>query len=140
MSDDRDPIIRLVHLRKEFNGLVAVEDLNLEIQEGEFLCFLGPSGCGKTTTLRMIAGLETPTRGEVHLRGERITHLPPQKRNVGFMFQNYALFWHMTVYDNLAFGLRVREMDPAEIDRVVRRVAANLELEEILQVRASRLD
>lgn len=137
---DPAPIIELIHLRKEFNGLVAVEDLNLEIKEGEFLCFLGPSGCGKTTTLRMIAGLESPTRGEVRLRGEMITHLPPQKRNVGFMFQNYALFWHMSVYDNLAFGLRVRDKDPDEIDRIVHRVASDLELESLLQVRASRLD
>ncbi len=90
MADDT-PIIRLERLRKEFNGLVAVDDLDLDIAEGEFLCFLGPSGCGKTITLRMIAGLETPTSGEVYMRGRRITPLPPQQRNVGFMFQNYAL-------------------------------------------------
>jgi len=137
---DPTPIIELIHLRKEFNGLAAVEDMNLEIQEGEFLCFLGPSGCGKTTTLRMIAGLETPTRGEVRLRGEAITHLPPQKRNVGFMFQNYALFWHMSVHDNLAFGLRVRGQSEEQIYRVVRRVASDLELGDLLHVRASRLD
>lgn len=140
MREATSPIIELIGLRKEFNAVVAVADLNLEVREGEFLCFLGPSGCGKTTTLRMIAGLETPTRGEVRLRGQSITHLPPQKRHVGFMFQNYALFWHMTVYENLAFGLRVRKRMPAEIDRVVRRVAANLELEDVLNVRAARLD
>lgn len=139
MAEDTS-IIRLERLRKEFNGLVAVDDLDLEIAEGEFLCFLGPSGCGKTTTLRMIAGLETPTSGEVYMRGRRITHLPPQQRNVGFMFQNYALFWHMSVYDNIAFGLRVRNVDPREIDRRVREVAAFLELTGLLEARASRID
>jgi multiple sugar transport system ATP-binding protein len=135
-----ESIIRLERLRKEFGDLAAVEGLDLEVGEGEFLCFLGPSGCGKTTTLRMIAGLETPTSGEIYLRGERITQLPPQRRQVGFMFQNYALFWHMTVYDNLAFGLRVRRADPATLDRKVREVAAGLELEPLLGVRAARLD
>ncbi len=140
MSDEREPIIRLVNLRKEFDGLVAVDDLNLDIFEGEFLCFLGPSGCGKTTTLRMISGLETPTDGEIHLRGRQITHIPPQKRNVGFMFQNYALFWHMSVYDNIAFGLRVRGESKEVIAQTVQRISSNLELEGLLDVRASRLD
>ncbi len=134
------PLIGLERLRKEFNGLVAVEGLDLQVSEGEFLCFLGPSGCGKTTTLRMIAGLETPTSGEIYLRGQRITDLPPQARNVGFVFQNYALFGHMTVYDNLAFGLRVRGLPPEEIDRKVRDVAAILELSELLGQKARRLD
>jgi multiple sugar transport system ATP-binding protein len=133
-------LIRLENLRKEFNGLVAVEGLDLEVGEGEFVCFLGPSGCGKTTTLRMIAGLETPTSGEVYLRGRRITYLSPQQRNVGFVFQNYALFWHMTVYDNLAFGLRVRQTPPPEIERKVKEIAANLELSALMDVKAARLD
>ena len=135
-----EPIIRLEKLRKEYGSLAAVESLDLDVGEGEFLCFLGPSGCGKTTTLRMIAGLETPTAGEVYLRGERITGLPPQRRNVGFMFQNYALFGHMTVYDNLAFGLRVRGVDQPTLDRKVREVAAGLELDGMLEVRAAALD
>jgi multiple sugar transport system ATP-binding protein len=135
-----EAIIRLERLRKQFGELAAVQGLDLEVGEGEFLCFLGPSGCGKTTTLRMIAGLETPTSGEVYLHGERITDLPPQRRHVGFMFQNYALFWHMTVYDNLAFGLRVRGADLATMDRKVREVAAGLELEELLPVKAAGLD
>lgn len=140
MGDPRAPLIRLEKLRKEFNGLVAVNDLDLEVGEGEFLCFLGPSGCGKTTTLRMIAGLEAPTAGDVYLRGRRITHLSPQERNVGFVFQNYALFWHMTVYDNLAFGLRVRKQPPSDIDRRVRDIATSLELNNLLDVKAARLD
>jgi ABC-type sugar transport system ATPase subunit len=135
-----EPIIRLQQLRKVYGALAAVEGLDLDVGEGEFLCFLGPSGCGKTTTLRMIAGLETPTSGEVYLRGERITNLPPQRRNVGFMFQNYALFGHMTVYDNLAFGLRVRGLDRPTFDRRVREVAAGLELDQLLEVRAANLD
>ncbi|MEW6566933.1 MAG: ABC transporter ATP-binding protein [Chloroflexota bacterium] len=140
MNGSAPTLIVLERLRKEFNGLVAVEGLDLHVAEGEFLCFLGPSGCGKTTTLRMIAGLETPTAGEIYLRGQRITALPPQERNVGFVFQNYALFWHMTVYDNLAFGLRVRKLPPSQVDRRVRDLAASLELSEVIQQRARRLD
>ncbi|MER3545873.1 MAG: glycerol-3-phosphate ABC transporter ATP-binding protein [Chloroflexota bacterium] len=134
------PIIQLRNLRKEFNGTVAVAGLDLDVLEGEFLCFLGPSGCGKTTTLRMIAGLETPTAGEIYLRGQRITDLPPQQRGLGFVFQNYALFWHMTVFDNLAFGLKVRGLPPAEIEARVKEVARGLELEALLGQRAARLD
>lgn len=137
---DQVPIIRLRNLRKEFNGTIAVAGLDLDVTEGEFICFLGPSGCGKTTTLRMIAGLETPTVGEIYLRDRRITHLPPQQRGIGFVFQNYALFWHMTVYDNLAFGLKVRGVPPAEIDARVKEIAQSLELETVLQTRATRLD
>ncbi|MEJ2558730.1 MAG: ABC transporter ATP-binding protein [Anaerolineae bacterium] len=134
MGDQRSTLIRLENLRKEFNGLVAVEGLDLEVSEGEFICFLGPSGCGKTTTLRMIAGLEVPTSGEVYLRGRRITHVSPQQRNVGFVFQNYALFWHMTVYDNLAFGLRVRQTPPQEVGRRLKEIAADLELSDLMDV------
>jgi len=139
MSEEQSPLILIRGLRKQFNGLVAVEGLDLEIKEGEFMCFLGPSGCGKTTTLRMIAGLETPTAGDIFLRGERITDLPPQQRNVGFVFQNYALFWYATVYDNLAFGLKVRDVPKEEIDRKVRETAERFELESLLKTRASRL-
>jgi len=137
---DAPPIIRLRHLRKEFDGTIAVADLTLDVAEGEFICFLGPSGCGKTTTLRMIAGLERPTAGEIWLRERRIDPLPPQQRGVGFVFQNYALFWHMSAYDNLAFGLRVRGVSPAEVDARVREVAESLELTPVLRQRASRLD
>jgi multiple sugar transport system ATP-binding protein len=104
------------------------------------MCFLGPSGCGKTTTMRMIAGLETPTSGDVYLRGRRITNLSPHERNVGFVFQNYALFWHMSVRDNLAFGLRVRQTRSLEIERRVQEIAANLELTDLLDTKAARLD
>jgi len=139
MSEKQSPLILLRGLRKEFNSFVAVEGLDLEIQEGEFMCFLGPSGCGKTTTLRMIAGLETPTAGDIFLRGERINDLPPQQRRVGFVFQNYALFWHATVYDNLAFGLKIRGVPKEEIDRRVRETAERFELSPLLKTKASRL-
>lgn len=137
---EKKVLVALKGVRKEFNGFVAVDRMDLEVYEGEFLCFLGPSGCGKTTTLRMIAGLETPTEGEIYLAGERITYLPPQQRNIGFVFQNYALFWHMTVYDNLAFGLRLRKKPRKEIDRKVREVARRFELEDVLKKKAAQLD
>lgn len=140
MVKERNVLLSLRGVRKEFNGFVAVDRMDLDVYEGEFLCFLGPSGCGKTTTLRIIAGLETPTEGEVFLRGQRITHLPPQQRGIGFVFQNYALFWHMTVYDNLAFGLRLRRLPRSEVDRRVREMAERFELEGLLEVKAAHLD
>jgi len=140
MGETREVLVALKGVRKEFNGFVAVEDMNLEVYQGEFLCFLGPSGCGKTTTLRMIAGLETPTAGDIFLKGKRITYLPPQQRGVGFVFQNYALFWHMTVYDNLAFGLRLRGLPRTEVDRQVREMAERFELTGVLKALAARLD
>lgn len=140
MKGERDVLVALRGVRKVFNGFVAVDRMDLDVYEGEFLCFLGPSGCGKTTTLRMIAGLETPTEGDIFLRGRRITHLPPQQRGIGFVFQNYALFWHMSVYDNLAFGLRLRRIPRKEADRRVREMAERFELTEVLRVQAARLD
>jgi len=137
---DRGILLELCGLQKEFDGFVAVEGLDLTIVEGEFICFLGPSGCGKTTTLRMIAGLETPTSGEIYLRGRKINDLIPQQRGVGLVFQNYALFWHMTVYDNLAFGLRIRGVSREEMDKYVKDVAERFELESLLNIKARRLD
>ena len=105
------PVIRLVNVTKKFGNFVAVDNLNMTIQDGDFVSLLGPSGCGKTTTLRMIAGLEKPTEGEIYIDDtlvfseEKGINLSPDKRNVGFLFQNYALWPHMTVYKNIAFGL-----------------------------------
>ncbi len=136
-----ESIIQLRNLTKRFDGgTVAVRNLDLDVIEGEFLCFLGPSGCGKTTTLRMIVGLETPTSGEIFLRGERITDWPPQRRNIGIVFQNYALFGHMSVYENLAFAMRIRGQARERYDGRVRQIATELQLGEVLEVRASRLD
>ena len=105
--------LELVGIRKEFPGFVAVEDLDLKIPAGEFFALLGPSGCGKTTTLRMIAGLETPSKGRILIGGKDVTDQKPHQRPVNTVFQNYALFPHMTVLENVAFGLRQRKVsDP----------------------------
>src|SRR4249919_266 len=100
------PEIRLVDLEKRFRDVVAVDRISLRIETGEFFSLLGPSGCGKTTTLRMIGGFEPPTGGSIELRGQDVTWLPPYKRHVNTVFQNYALFPHLTIYENIAFGLR----------------------------------
>ena len=109
--------VRLSALRKTFGQTVAVEHFDLEVGEGEFVALLGPSGCGKTTVMRMIAGITEPDRGEVHLGAMRVDGLPPEKRNVGLVFQSYALFPHMTVADNVSFGLRMRGIAKSEIRR-----------------------
>ena len=96
-------------VRKEFNGVAAVESFDLEVEPGEFVSFLGPSGCGKTTTLRMVAGFEPPTSGTIRLAGEDVTYAKPNERNIGMVFQSYALFPNMTVSENIGFGLRVRK-------------------------------
>ncbi len=105
--------LSLQGVRKEFNGVVAVESFNLEVEPGEFVSFLGPSGCGKTTTLRMVAGFEPPTAGTIRLAGEDVTYAKPNERNIGMVFQSYALFPNMTVAENIAFGLRVRKEEGA---------------------------
>ena len=105
--------LSLEGVRKEFNGVVAVDTFNLEVQPGEFVSFLGPSGCGKTTTLRMVAGFEQPTSGTIRLAGEDVTYAKPNERNIGMVFQSYALFPNMTVSENIAFGLRIRKEDGA---------------------------
>ena len=117
--------LTLTGIQKRFGSTVAVEDFNLSATKGEFVSFLGPSGCGKTTTLRMIAGFETPTAGSIVLDGGDITYRPPNKRNVGMVFQSYALFPNMTVAQNVGFGLRVRKR-PA--DQIQKRVSELLEL------------
>ena len=120
--------VRLVDVVKRFGDVAAVDHIDLEIQDGEFFSLLGPSGCGKTTTLRMIGGFEEPTSGLIELQGEDVTWLPPFKRNVNTVFQNYALFPHLTIYDNVAFGLRRKGVKD---DEVKRRVTEMLELVEL---------
>jgi multiple sugar transport system ATP-binding protein len=133
--------IRLQNLTKRFGSLVAVRDLDLVIPDGSFTALLGPSGCGKTTTMNMISGLEQPTNGEIYFDDSPVSRVDPGRRNVGFVFQNYAIFTHMRVYDNLAFGLRVRKPRPGkeEIDREVRRVAEIVGLQASLDRKAGRL-
>ena len=110
-------IIELIGVNKEYEGFTAVENFNLYVKKGEFVTFLGPSGCGKTTTLRMIAGFEIPTKGQILLNGEDITNLPPYKRPVNTVFQRYALFPHLDVYDNVAFGLKLKKVKKIVKDR-----------------------
>jgi spermidine/putrescine transport system ATP-binding protein len=112
--------IRLERVTKDFGETVAVDDLSLDIPEGEFFSMLGPSGCGKTTTLRMIGGFEEPTRGTIYLKGRDVTDLPPYKRDVNTVFQSYALFPHLDVYENVAFGLRRKKVGKADIQTRVK--------------------
>jgi len=114
-----DSFVRLLDLSKSFEGVEVVSSISLDIRRGEILTLLGPSGCGKTTTLRMLAGLETPTSGRVIVGGEDVTMVPPHRRSVGLVFQGYALFPHLTVSENVSFGLRERKVRKAEMrDRV----------------------
>jgi spermidine/putrescine transport system ATP-binding protein len=119
------PDVRLVELTKRFGEIVAVDAVSLDIRTGEFFSLLGPSGCGKTTTLRMIGGFELPTSGRIELRGRDVTMDPPEQRPVNMVFQSYALFPHLSVFDNVAFGLRRRKVPDADVRR---RVGATLEL------------
>jgi spermidine/putrescine transport system ATP-binding protein len=112
--------VYLDRVTKRFHDVVAVDDLSLQIGRGEFFSLLGPSGCGKTTTLRMIGGFEEPTVGTVYLRGRDVTDLPPYRRNVNTVFQSYALFPHLSVFDNVAFGLRRRKVGRDDVERRVR--------------------
>ena len=112
-------VVELVGLTKKYAGHVAVSEVNLKIASGEFFSLLGPSGCGKSTTLRMVAGFVTPDDGRIFIDGDDIVDRPPEKRDVGIVFQNYAIFPHMNVADNIAFGLRMRKVDKAEIKRRV---------------------
>ena len=119
MSNNKE-FVKFAKVDKSYDGKVlVVKDLNLDIEEGEFVTMLGPSGSGKTTCLMMLAGFETPTNGEIYLDGNPISNIPPHKRGIGMVFQNYALFPHMTVYENLAFPLRVRKIPKDEIDKKV---------------------
>jgi spermidine/putrescine transport system ATP-binding protein len=115
----RRPVIEIDHVTKRFDDYVAVTDADFTIGSGEFFSMLGPSGCGKTTTLRMIAGFETPTSGAIRLEGQDVSRVPPHKRNVNTVFQHYALFPHMTVWDNVAYGPRSTKKGKAEVTRRV---------------------
>ena len=105
----------IVHVQKSFGTTIAVEDFTLAVEQGEFVSFLGPSGCGKTTTLRMVAGFEKPTSGRIVIDGVDVTDMPPNRRNIGMVFQSYALFPNMTVTDNIGFGLRIARRPAHEI-------------------------
>lgn len=126
-------VVEVKGLRKRFHDVLAVDGVDLAIREGEFLVILGPSGCGKTTLMRMIAGLEIPTEGDVYIGGERVTDYPPRERRIGMVFQSYALYPHMTVFNNIAFPLRAqRTWSKAEIRSKVEWAASILGIERLL--------
>src|SRR3982751_6749508 len=115
------------------DGYRAVNDVNLEITDGEFMVLVGPSGCGKTTALRMVAGLEEITEGQLRIADRIVNHVPSRDRDIAMVFQSYALYPHLSVYENIAFGLRLKKMPKDEIDRGVRNAAGLLGLEEYLK-------
>jgi spermidine/putrescine transport system ATP-binding protein len=140
MGNNSNNIIELKHVTKIFDdSFTAVEDFNLEIKTGEFVTFLGPSGCGKTTTLRMIAGFDIPTEGEILLDGKDITNLPPNKRPINTVFQRYALFPHLNIFDNIAFGLKLKKLPKDEITKKVKKVLEMVDLEGFEDRRVSTL-
>src|SRR5690606_32155017 len=136
--------VRLKDVVKRFGsrdngGVVAVNDLNLDIADGEFLVLLGPSGCGKTTTLRMVAGLETASSGEIYIGDRSVNDLPPGERDIAFVFQFYALYPHLSVWDNISFPLRAQNLSRTEVEQRVQQVAKRLRIEHILKRRPNRL-
>jgi len=131
--------VRLSGVSKRFGDVQVINDLSLDIESGEFVVFLGPSGCGKSTLLRMIAGLEAIDAGEIAVEDKRIDQLPPGARNVAMVFQQYALYPHMTVRENLAFGLRNARVAPDEIDRRIQAAAQRLEIATLLERRPGQL-
>ena len=125
--------LSLRHIYKIYDGgVTAVKDFNLEIEDKEFIVFVGPSGCGKSTTLRMIAGLEEISKGELYIGGRLVNDVEPKERDIAMVFQNYALYPHMTVYDNMAFALKLRKEPKEEIDRKVKDAAKRLDIEHLL--------
>ena len=131
--------IQLRNLSKRWGGFVGVDGFDLTIPDKEFLVLLGPSGCGKTTTMRMIAGLEDATEGDIFIDGKRINNLEPKDRDVAMVFQSYALYPNMNVYENIRFPLKVRNIDPAGQDARVRQASAMVELDEFLHRKPAEL-
>ena len=124
--------LRLSHVRKCFGDSVILEDINLEIADGELVVFVGPSGCGKSTLLRLIAGLDEVSGGEISIGGKAVNDVAPARRGVAMVFQSYALYPHMTVYQNMSFGLRLAKLEAADIDAAVRSAARKLHIEHLL--------
>ncbi|KKB11599.1 sugar ABC transporter ATP-binding protein [Devosia geojensis] len=125
--------IVIKNVAKSFGSFKALHSIDLTISDQEFMVLLGASGCGKTTLLRIVAGLETPTQGEVWIGGRRVDHLPPRERGIAMVFQNYAVFPHLTVFENIAFGLRMKKLPQAEIDGRVTRTAELMHIEQLLK-------
>ncbi|WP_318124912.1 ATP-binding cassette domain-containing protein, partial [Vibrio sp. Vb1755] len=133
------PVIRLSGISKSFDGKEIIGNLNLDVNHGEFLTILGPSGCGKTTVLRMIAGFETADNGQIVLDDQDVTQVPAEHRHVNTVFQSYALFPHMTVFDNVAFGLRMQKTPAAEIEPRVMEALRMVRLEKMAQRKPHQL-
>lgn len=133
------PFLELKHIKKKFGKFTALDDINLTVRKGEFVCLLGPSGCGKTTLLRIIAGLEKPTAGRVFINGADVTKLPPNKRNFGIVFQSYALFPNMTVRQNIAFGLKKMKLSRSEKEERIRKVLEQVNMSEQINKYPSQL-
>src|ERR671932_193387 len=131
--------VLLDHVTKKYGEVTAVTDLNVQIQDREFLVLVGPSGCGKSTALRMVAGLEEITGGDIYIGDRRVNDVAPKDRDIAMVFQSYALYPHMTVYDNLAFGLKLRHTPKAEIDRRVKEAAEILGLQNLLARKPKQL-
>ena len=125
--------IKIKNVAKNFSSYQALNDINLTVSDQEFMVLLGASGCGKTTLLRIIAGLETATQGEVWINDRRVDHLPPKDRGIAMVFQNYAVFPHLTVFENIAFGLRIHKHPSAEITKRVHRTAELMHIEQLLK-------
>ena len=138
-KNERPVVLELRNITKSFDGNMVLRGIGLAIREGEFVTLLGSSGCGKTTTLRIVAGLESPDGGTVLLEGEDVAKQPPEKRNVNTVFQNYALFPHMDVYQNIAYALKLRRVDKAEIARRVKEMLALVRLEGYEKRKSSEL-
>ena len=140
MTENNDPLVRFESVQKSYDGeILVVKDLNLDVARGEFLTMLGPSGSGKTTCLMMLAGFEPATHGEIFLDNQPINNVPPHKRGIGMVFQNYALFPHMTVAENLAFPLEVRKTSKSETEARVNKALDMVQLGEFGNRRPAQL-
>jgi spermidine/putrescine transport system ATP-binding protein len=139
LDGDRTGEILVQSATKRFGDVTAVDDVSITIPGGEFFSMLGPSGCGKTTTLRLIAGFEQPDEGKVLLQGQDVTHVPPSKRNVNMVFQAYALFPHMTVAENIAFGPRIKKLGSEEIRARTQEILRTVQLEAMADRRPGQL-
>lgn len=131
--------IRLENLSKKFKNLIAVNNLNIDIKDGELVCLLGPSGCGKSTTLSMIAGLENPTDGKIYFDDKDMTRIEAEYRDIGMVFQDYALYPHLTVFQNIEFPLKIKKLNKLDRKKEITRVVKLMQIEELLNKKPSKL-